>query len=61
LAGTGLISEARRLEEADFANVAQDARLAAGTFFLNALVAGLVVPPGQQLPDLALDYDRFQS
>jgi len=61
LAGTGLISEARRLEEADFANIARDARFAAATFFLNALVAGLVVPPGQQLPDLALDYDRFQS
>jgi nitrate/nitrite-specific signal transduction histidine kinase len=61
LAGAGLISEARRLEKADFRQIARDARFAAVTFLLNALVAGLVVPPGQQLFDSPLNYESFQA
>ncbi len=61
LAGAGLAYEARRLEKADFRQIARDARLAAATFLLNAVVAGLVVPPGQQLFASILNYDNFQA
>ena len=61
LAGAGLAYEARRLEKADFHQIARDARLAAATFLLNAVVAGLVVPPGQQLFASILNYDNFQA
>jgi len=61
LAGFGLVSEARSLEKGDFRSVARDARFAAATFLLNAVVAGLVVPPGQRFPELPINYDLFQA
>ena len=61
LAAGGLISEARFMEKADFRQIARDARFAATTFLLNAVVAGLVVPPGQHIPASPIDYDSFQA
>ncbi len=61
LAALGLIREARLLEKVDFRQIARDARFAGGTFLLNALVAGLVVPPGQELFSSFLNYDSFQA
>ncbi len=61
LASWGLISEARSLEKASFRQVARDARFAAVTFLLNALLTGLVVPPGQYSLTAPLGYDSFQG
>jgi nitrate/nitrite-specific signal transduction histidine kinase len=61
LAGFGLMAQARLLEKADLHQIARDARFAATTFLLNALVSGLVVPPGQQFPDSFLNSDFVQA
>jgi signal transduction histidine kinase len=61
LAGFGLFSEAGFLDGADFPQIARDARLAAATFVVSAIVSGLVVPPGQHIPALPVNYDSFQA
>ncbi len=60
LAGFGLIGQARQLDSMDRRQVARDARFAAATFLLNALVSGLVVPPGQQFPSSVFNSELFQ-
>ncbi len=61
LAGFGLLAEGRILEKTHFRQVARDSRFAAATFLLNALLAGAVVPPDQNLSGLPLNYDTFQD
>lgn len=59
LSGFGLVAQARTLDMLDLRPIARDARFAAATFLLNALVAGLVVPPGQRFPALPVNYELF--
>ncbi len=61
LAGFGLFSEADFMDESDFPQIARDARFAAATFVANAIVSGLIVPPGQHIPSSPVNYDSFQA
>ncbi|HEX9016234.1 MAG TPA: ATP-binding protein [Chloroflexota bacterium] len=61
LAGLGLVGQARQLDGTEHREVARDARFASATFLLNALVSGLVVPPGQQFPSTIFNSDLFQT
>lgn len=61
MAGFGLIGQARQLAASDHRQIARDARFAACMFLLNALVSGLVVPPGQQFPSSVFNSDVFQT
>lgn len=61
LAGFGLIAQARWLDRTDLRQIARDARFAAATFLLNALVCGVVVPPDLQLPASVLTSSLVQA
>ncbi|MGE5617827.1 MAG: sensor histidine kinase [Sphingomonadaceae bacterium] len=61
LAGLGLLSEAHRLRKRDFPQIARDARFAAATFLLNALVAGIVLPPSQPPAGSPASYAGFEA
>ncbi len=61
IAGFGLLSEAGDLDRSDFHQIALSARLAAVAFLLNAVAAGLVVPPGQYLLTSPINYDSFEA
>ena len=61
LAAAGFWMEGRRLAGAGYPSIAGDCRWTAVAFVGNAVMAGLVVPPGPIFPASVLNYDRFLS
>ena len=61
LAGFGLITQAQWLDGSDFPQVARDARFAAATFLVNALLCGVVLPPDLRIPPSILNSSLAQT
>jgi signal transduction histidine kinase len=61
LSSAGLVLSATLLRKMELPSIARDARIAAIAFLLNGVVAGLVVPPGQQVPTSPFNYDTFAA
>ncbi len=61
LAGFGLITQAQWLDGSDLHQVARDARFAAATFLVNALLCGVVLPPDLQIPPSILSSSLVQA
>ena len=61
LAGFGLITQAQWLDGADLRQVARDARFAAATFLVNALLCGVVLPPDLEMPPSILNSSLVQA
>ena len=59
LAGIGMVGQARWFRRHGYSREAKDTRVVAGAFFFNALIAGLVVPPGTYFPASVLNYATF--